>query len=444
MSQTCRAMTGVVHKYLPPNFTRPAFYLRDDSIARDALRTGIWVWCRQGLVIVYKFESMLFYNVDFQSVCHLRLHLQFLGNKFSTSMWRLLACSNLVDSFSMSPLYIPPEDNSITFTNANFINNDEDEVDGMESDMESDSEWALIDDQQPTSSHNNATTTTLQQLRLQLRLQQQGHQHHEAPVPWEDRLESLLSHNRDHIHHQRRYTRYATILKYKNECQLYPMFSRFRVLDLSQLRPTTNLALVQNVHTLILSKCVNITNVSCLTNVHTLDISFCFRITSLAGLENVQNLNASFCPFITDVSPVASAHALNFTGCLSLQDVSALASVHTLTLAQCPHIDDVAALSCVHTLDLSFCVSITDVASLGSIHSLNLTGCSSIAEVPSHVLAQVPHFTPPSHIAEGTFLSPSSRLRFCPQHGERFVFRVAVPDVPSFPIPHRSQTYWLH
>jgi hypothetical protein len=103
----------------------------------------------------------------------------------------------------------------------------------------------------------------------------------------------------------------------------------------------------------------NTTDVSMLDGIHTVHLCLCYDLTNGSALR----YSHTVCLSITDVT-----------------DVSMLGDVHTLYLAGCSNITDVSKLGGVHTLDLSDCDGITDVSDLGGVRNLNLTGCHNITD----------------------------------------------------------------
>jgi hypothetical protein len=129
-----------------------------------------------------------------------------------------------------------------------------------------------------------------------------------------------------------------------------------------------------------------ISDVSVLDNVHTLNLSHCVNITDVSPLINVHNLNLRFCKNIINYSILGKGtiHTLNlsYTNVLN-EDIKSLGTLNTLILSGCSNITDVSPLINVRILDLSFCRNIIDFTVLrnGSIHTLDLSYCYVTEEI---------------------------------------------------------------
>jgi hypothetical protein len=106
-------------------------------------------------------------------------------------------------------------------------------------------------------------------------------------------------------------------------------------------------------------------------------------ISKVIGFNKNINLklDLSYSNFENIPTIVNNIHTLNLTRCEKITDVSALGNVHTLNLSYCNNIKDVSALGKVRNLDLSACYSIYDVSALGKVYDLNLSWCDKLKDV---------------------------------------------------------------
>lgn len=101
-------------------------------------------------------------------------------------------------------------------------------------------------------------------------------------------------------------------------------------------------------------------------------------------LNDCHSLNLSRCAYVSDVSKLNNLYSLNLSSCRNITDVSMLGRgrIHKLNLKGCRGINDFSHLGSIHYLDLSF-TNIRNTEGLGNVDTLILVNCENLSDITS-------------------------------------------------------------
>ena len=114
-----------------------------------------------------------------------------------------------------------------------------------------------------------------------------------------------------------------------------------------------------------------VSDVTVLNNLHTLILSGCIKIRDISPLNNIYKLILIECSGITDVSSLKDTCELNLMNCRGVTNVDSLKKVRKLNISWCPNITDVSCLDQVEELDISGCFNLTDISALKTVLKLH-------------------------------------------------------------------------